>query len=211
MFKIQSSCYFLFLNFLGIQRDPLDFHSFDWLRFIYFLLTDVIVQKVITSNDEENLKLFVLCCLTLAWKMRIRAFNVEMFLVIEFIHFIWMVPMIIRVFLSTNLHAFDFALSFQQEERKFQFDSNHVRIMELYILDALEWRMRSLTAICFSGYFIQLISHPPLSRYLKPQFVYQIIIRAQAGFIQIWFSIIFFDFLGSEHSIEITRNWSLYG
>ena len=87
--------------------------------------------------------------------------------------------MIIRFFLSTNLHAFDFALSFQQEERKLKFDSKEVRKMELYILNALEWRMRSLTAIGFSGYFVPLLGIPSMMQPVQP--VYQIIIRAQAG------------------------------
>ncbi|XP_057460782.1 uncharacterized protein LOC130751239 isoform X2 [Actinidia eriantha] len=102
------------------------------------------LPKVITSNDEENLKLFVLCCLILAWKMRIRAFKVEMFL----------------------------------EQRKLKFDSKDVRKMELYILNALEWRMRSLTAISFSGYFVPLLGIPSTMQPVQP--VYQIIIRAQA-------------------------------
>ncbi|XP_057460773.1 uncharacterized protein LOC130751232 isoform X2 [Actinidia eriantha] len=102
------------------------------------------LPKVITSNDEENLKLFVLCCLTLAWKMRIKAFKVEMFL----------------------------------EERKLKFDSKQVTKMELYILNALEWRMRWLTAIGFSGYFVPLLGIPSMMQPVQP--VYQIIIRAQA-------------------------------
>ncbi|GMP32260.1 hypothetical protein CsSME_00006099 [Camellia sinensis var. sinensis] len=37
------------------------------------------IQDVISSNKEENAILLVICCLTIAWKMRIRSFNVELF------------------------------------------------------------------------------------------------------------------------------------
>ncbi|XP_057460812.1 cyclin-D4-2-like [Actinidia eriantha] len=106
----------------------------------------------IARSYMENTKLFVMCCLTISWKMRMKSFKVKLF----------------------------------QFQRSLAFDEKDVMRMEFRIIKSLQYEMRSLTPISFSGYFIQLISCPPLRRCLKPQFVYQIIIRAQAdiGFTQ---------------------------
>ncbi|KAI8009072.1 putative cyclin-D6-1 [Camellia lanceoleosa] len=116
------------------------------------------LPEVISSNKEENAILLVICCLTIAWKMRIRSFNVELFLT----------------------------------ERNLQFNRNQVKEMELHILNSLRWRMRSLTPICFVGYFIPLLRLPRSSQQLNRRPVYQIIVRAQAdiGFTQFKPSII---------------------
>ncbi|GFZ04870.1 hypothetical protein Acr_17g0004420 [Actinidia rufa] len=74
---------------------------------------------------------------------------------------------------------FDRFVSSHNLPEEIKFDSKLVRKMELYILNALEWRMRSLTAIGFSGYFVPLLGIPSMMQPVQP--VYQIIIRAQAG------------------------------
>ncbi|XP_057955643.1 putative cyclin-D6-1 [Malania oleifera] len=89
-------------------------------------------------------ELLPICCLTLAWKMRINSFSVTRFLT----------------------------------DRGLNTDRRDILRTEFEILNGLQWRMRSLTPICFVDYFLSLVtpSTPALSR----RNVNKIIVRVHA-------------------------------
>lgn len=67
-----------------------------------------------------------------------------------------------------------------QQESGFIFDSQTVERMELLILGALKWRMRSITPFSFMGFFISLFKFqdPPLKQALKDRAT-EIVFKAQ--------------------------------
>ncbi|KAA8523817.1 hypothetical protein F0562_010240 [Nyssa sinensis] len=83
----------------------------------------------INAPNIENLKVFALCCLSIAGKLRTKSFSLVEFL----------------------------------KNRKLHTSYQVIMSTELKILQALEWRMRSLTAICFMEYFL------PFFRLRDPQ------------------------------------------
>ncbi|XP_052178865.1 putative cyclin-D6-1 [Diospyros lotus] len=104
------------------------------------------LPRVVTSTDEENAILLVISCLTIAWKMRIKSFNADLFMT----------------------------------ARKLRLDRISFRKMEFHILNALQWRMLSLTPICFAKYFMSLLNLTPWNLAPNQRSVYEIIIRGQA-------------------------------
>ena len=70
----------------------------------------------------------------------------------------------------------------QGEEAGFIFDTQTINRMELLILDALNWRMRSITPFSFVHFFISLfeLNDPSSSQPLKDRAT-EIIFKAQNG------------------------------
>ncbi|XP_077242125.1 putative cyclin-D6-1 [Tasmannia lanceolata] len=73
-----------------------------------------------------------------------------------------------------------FCLTDFQSEEGFIFDSQTIRRMELVILGALKWRMRSVTPFAFVCFFLSFfeVNDPPLKRVLKARAT-EIILKAQ--------------------------------
>lgn len=69
-----------------------------------------------------------------------------------------------------------------QMEESFNFDMQTINRMELLILDALDWRMRSITPFSFVHFFISSfeLKDPPLTQALKDRAT-QIIFQAHNG------------------------------
>ncbi|OAY82084.1 Cyclin-D6-1 [Ananas comosus] len=64
----------------------------------------------------------------------------------------------------------DYSIADFQGEEGFIFDAHTIHRMELLVLGALDWRMRSITPFSFLRFFVGLISpplHPPLLHALK--------------------------------------------
>jgi cyclin D6 len=70
----------------------------------------------------------------------------------------------------------------QGEEAGFIFDTQTINRMELLILDALNWRMRSITPFSFVHFFISILElkDPSSSQPLKDRAT-EIIFKAQNG------------------------------
>ncbi|XP_038712680.1 putative cyclin-D6-1 isoform X3 [Tripterygium wilfordii] len=96
-------------------------------------------KKEIQQGKPWVLKLLVASCLSLAAKM-----------------------------MNTHFSASDFQ-SFEQREQGFIFDTKTINQMELLVLNALDWRMRSITPFSFLSFFISLLEpkDPPLKQALK--------------------------------------------
>ncbi|EEF37725.1 cyclin d, putative [Ricinus communis] len=71
--------------------------------------------------------------------------------------------------LAAKMKDTHFPLSNLQREESFNFDMQTVSRMELLILGALNWRMRSITPFSFLHFFISLfeLKDPPLTQALK--------------------------------------------
>ncbi|KAJ8761675.1 hypothetical protein K2173_004451 [Erythroxylum novogranatense] len=71
--------------------------------------------------------------------------------------------------LAAKMKNKHFLISDFQKEEGFIFDAQTISRMELVILDALNWRMRSITPFSFMSFFISLfeIKDPPLTQILK--------------------------------------------
>ncbi|KAM7504074.1 hypothetical protein LguiB_002978 [Lonicera macranthoides] len=104
------------------------------------------IENRLLNNERDNEKLFVICCLTIASKMRTKSFRLSRFM-------------------ST---------------RNIKYDAIKVMKMELYILNQLEWRMRSLTPIHFVGYFISILRPRRDQISLTHRVVLEIIVASQA-------------------------------
>lgn len=70
----------------------------------------------------------------------------------------------------------------KQREEPFVFDTSAINRMELLILDALNWRMRSITPFSFICFFISLLElkDPPLTKALKDRAT-ELIFKAHDG------------------------------
>nr|QYW07131.1 cyclin D6-1 [Dimocarpus longan] len=81
--------------------------------------------------------------------------------------------------LAAKMKNTHFSLSEFQREERFIFDAQTIHRMELLILDALNWRMRSITPFSFLCFFISLfkLKDPPLTQALKNRAV-ELIFRA---------------------------------
>ncbi|XP_022724114.1 putative cyclin-D6-1 [Durio zibethinus] len=71
--------------------------------------------------------------------------------------------------LAAKMKEIHFSSSNFQREEGFIFDAPAIQRMELLILDALNWRMRSITPFSFIRFFISLLElkDPPLTQALK--------------------------------------------
>jgi len=67
----------------------------------------------------------------------------------------WMVRLLAIACLSlaAKMRKMDFSLSDLQRDEVLIFDGQTIHRMEMLVLGALEWRMRSITPICFINYF----------------------------------------------------------
>ncbi|XP_010277890.1 PREDICTED: putative cyclin-D6-1 [Nelumbo nucifera] len=82
--------------------------------------------------------------------------------------------------LAAKMKKTEFSLTDFQREEGFIFDTQTIQRMELLILGALKWRMRSITPFSFICYFLSLfkIKEPPLIHDLKTRAT-EIIFKAQ--------------------------------
>ncbi|KAK1260736.1 putative cyclin-D6-1 [Acorus gramineus] len=96
----------------------------------------------------------------------------------------WMVRLlsISCLSLASKMMKIDFSIADFQREEGFIFDAQTIRRMELLILGALEWRMRSVTPFCFLSFFLTFFSpnDPPLIASLKAR-ASEILFKAQTG------------------------------
>ncbi|KAM0952396.1 putative cyclin domain-containing protein [Dioscorea sansibarensis] len=71
--------------------------------------------------------------------------------------------------LASKMKKSDFSLPDFQKEEGFIFDAQTIHRMELLILGALDWRMRSITPFSFIRFFLSFFSpaNPPLLQALK--------------------------------------------
>ncbi|KAE8728639.1 D6-type cyclin isoform 4 [Hibiscus syriacus] len=83
------------------------------------------------------------------------------------------------VSLAAKMKDIHFCYSNFQREEGFAFDASVIQRMELLILDALDWRMRSITPFSFIGFFVSSfeLKDPPLTQALKGRAV-DIILQA---------------------------------
>ncbi|THU74222.1 hypothetical protein C4D60_Mb04t31100 [Musa balbisiana] len=84
--------------------------------------------------------------------------------------------------LASKMSETHFPLAHFQGEEGSPFDSRTIRRMEMLILGALDWRMRSITPFSFLRFFVTFFSptHPSLIRALRSR-ASLIILRAQDG------------------------------
>ncbi|XAR55445.1 hypothetical protein NMG60_11035515 [Bertholletia excelsa] len=84
------------------------------------------------------------------------------------------------VSLALKMREIDFSISDIQGDEGFIFDTQTIQRMELLILGALQWRMRSITPFSFINFFISLFKFkdPPLLHALKARAT-EIIFKAQ--------------------------------
>lgn len=70
----------------------------------------------------------------------------------------------------------------QSDGGGFIFDAHSIQKMELLVLGALQWRMRSITPFCFISFFISLfeLRDPPLGQAIQAR-ASEIILKAQNG------------------------------
>ncbi|KAF8391433.1 hypothetical protein HHK36_023738 [Tetracentron sinense] len=82
--------------------------------------------------------------------------------------------------LAAKIKKTEFSLTDFQTEEGFIFDTQTIQRMELLILGALKWRMRSITPFSFMYFFISLfkLKDPPLRQALKARAT-EIIFKAQ--------------------------------
>ncbi|KAK1281285.1 Cyclin-D6-1 [Acorus gramineus] len=94
----------------------------------------------------------------------------------------WMVRLlsISCLTLASKMMKIDFSIADFQRQEGFIFDAQTIRRMELLILGALEWRMRSVTPFCFLSFFLTFFSpnDPPLITPLKAR-ASEILFKAQ--------------------------------
>ncbi|KAL2523606.1 putative cyclin-D6-1 [Abeliophyllum distichum] len=103
------------------------------------------------------------------------------------------IPIVIRRPASKNTYLFltccltiaskmrndSFKLSeFLKNRRHLQFETKDVSQMELSICAGLQWKMRSVTSICFADYFINLLPRSPTRPFLL-RFVHHLIVISQ--------------------------------
>ncbi|KAK8488228.1 hypothetical protein V6N11_047167 [Hibiscus sabdariffa] len=83
----------------------------------------------------------------------------------------WVVRLLVMacISLAAKMKEIHFSLSDFQREEGFIFDAPAIQRMELLVLDALNWRMRSITPFSFITFFVSLfqLKDPPLSQALK--------------------------------------------
>lgn len=84
------------------------------------------------------------------------------------------------VSLAAKMKKTEFSLADFQGEGGFIFDSETIMRMEILVLGALKWRMRSVTPFSFISFFISLfkLKDPPLLEALKAR-VIEIILKSQ--------------------------------
>ncbi|KAL2472611.1 Cyclin-D4-1 [Forsythia ovata] len=109
------------------------------------------IPIVIPRPASKNTYLFLTCCLTIASKMRNDSFKLSEFLQYE---------------------------RTQKNRRHLQFETKDVFQMELSICAGLQWKMRSVTSICFADYFINLLPESPT---IVLRFVHHLIVISQGG------------------------------
>ncbi|XP_058073132.1 putative cyclin-D6-1 [Magnolia sinica] len=82
--------------------------------------------------------------------------------------------------LALKMKKIAFSVTDFQGEEGFIFDTGTIRRMELLILSALQWRMRSITPFAFLGFFLSFFERndPPLKEALKARAV-EIVFKAQ--------------------------------
>ncbi|KAJ0966036.1 hypothetical protein J5N97_027174 [Dioscorea zingiberensis] len=82
--------------------------------------------------------------------------------------------------LASKMNMSDFSLPDFQIKEGFIFDDQTIRRMELLVLGALDWRMRSITPFSFLGFFLSFFSPalPPLLHALKER-AFHILLKAQ--------------------------------
>ncbi|GMI91501.1 Cyclin D6;1 [Hibiscus trionum] len=83
----------------------------------------------------------------------------------------WVVRLLVVacISLAAKMKEIHFSFSDFQREEGFIFDPPAIQRMELLVLDALNWRMRSITPFSFINFFVSLfeLKDPPLSQALK--------------------------------------------
>ncbi|KAK9267833.1 hypothetical protein L1049_010269 [Liquidambar formosana] len=83
----------------------------------------------------------------------------------------WIVRLVVIacLSLSSKMKNTHFSLSDFQREEGFIFDAQTIQRMEILVLTALKWRMRSITPFSFLHFFVSLfeLKDPPLMRALK--------------------------------------------
>ncbi|KAE8696764.1 D6-type cyclin isoform 3 [Hibiscus syriacus] len=83
----------------------------------------------------------------------------------------WVATLIVIacISLAAKMREIHFSLSDFQREEWFIFDPPAIQRMELLVLDALNWRMRSITPFSFITFYVSLfqLKDPPLSQALK--------------------------------------------
>ncbi|OVA07972.1 Cyclin [Macleaya cordata] len=84
------------------------------------------------------------------------------------------------VSLAAKMKRIDFSLTDFQREEGFIYDTQTIQRMELLILGALKWRMRSITPFSFVNFFLSFfkLKDPPLRQALKARAT-EIIFKAQ--------------------------------
>ncbi|KAK8580721.1 hypothetical protein V6N12_070976 [Hibiscus sabdariffa] len=83
----------------------------------------------------------------------------------------WVVRLLVIacISLAAKMKEIHFSFSDFQREEGFIFDPPAIQRMELLVLDALNWRMRSITPFSFTTFFVSLfeLKDPPLTQALK--------------------------------------------
>ncbi|XP_039049028.1 putative cyclin-D6-1 isoform X2 [Hibiscus syriacus] len=84
---------------------------------------------------------------------------------------LWVVRLLVIacISLAVKMKEIHFSFSDFQREERFIFDPPAIQRMELLVLDALNWRMRSITPFSFITFYVSLfeLKDPPLSQALK--------------------------------------------
>ncbi|KAK9031328.1 hypothetical protein V6N11_032712 [Hibiscus sabdariffa] len=88
----------------------------------------------------------------------------------------WVLRLIVIacISLAAKMKDLHFCYSSFQREEGFVFDASVIQRMELLILDALDWRMRSVTPFSFIDFFISLfkLKDPPLAQALRDRAIH---------------------------------------
>nr|KJB57676.1 hypothetical protein B456_009G174800 [Gossypium raimondii] len=83
----------------------------------------------------------------------------------------WIVRLLVIacISLAAKMKEIHFSFSDFQRDEGFMFDPPAIQRMELLVLDALNWRMRSITPFSFITFFVSLfqLKDPPLTQALK--------------------------------------------
>ncbi|XVF87600.1 hypothetical protein PTKIN_Ptkin18bG0133000 [Pterospermum kingtungense] len=83
----------------------------------------------------------------------------------------WVLRLVVTacISLAAKMMEIGFSSSNFQKQERFIFDASTIQRMELLVLDALNWRMRSVTPFSFICFFISMfeLKDPPLTQALK--------------------------------------------
>lgn len=128
------------------------------------------------------MRLLSVSCLSLASKMKKTDLNLTDFQVLskESVRF-WSDYVHLKILYRFESIVLDFFPGAQRDEG-FIFDSRTIRRMELIVLGALDWRMRSITPFSFLHFFLSFFSpaQAPLLHALKAR-ASQTLFKAQNG------------------------------